>query len=229
MKTAVVSMPMGRLRAPRTTCRCLRRLLHDSEPYIEQLAMPICTPAFYESEAAARRYYYYVDMQGSLYLDEHTRKGVGTSLKDPKFLDFFFRRLRLRPSEVCPDARFPYLSLCGREANWVRAADTPVVFSDLVQDCAAADDDAAPTWSLQYAHSLRQPFEPAELRVCKDTGRLYHRLDGKESSCDYALIRSALAGRIAERLQLVGDDFEYSDGSGHARCLVPWLDSPTRH
>ena len=180
---------------------------------MEQLAIPLCTPAFYEAEAAARRYYYYVDMQGNLYLDEHKRKGVGTSLKDPRFLDFFFSRLQL-PETPPPDVRFPFLSPCGREANWVRSADTPIVFSDLIDDT-----------ELQFAHSLRQPFEPAALRICKSTGRLYHRLDRKKTSCEFALIRSALAGRIAERLQLVGDEFEYSDGpGGHARCLVPWLD-----
>jgi hypothetical protein len=46
-------------------------------------------------------------------------------------LAFFFKRLRLNDTDRYKD--FPYLSLCGRERNYVRCDDLPIVFTHVVQ------------------------------------------------------------------------------------------------
>ena len=59
-------------------------------------------------------------------------KNIATSLKSDKFLDFFFRQLgyntpRRRTGEVAfPE--YPFLSPCGKEKNYVKCADVPLVF-----------------------------------------------------------------------------------------------------
>ena len=62
-------------------------------------------------------------------------KNIATSLKSDKFLDFFFRQLgyntpRRRAGEVAfPE--YPFLSPCGKEKNYVKCADVPLVFHTL--------------------------------------------------------------------------------------------------
>jgi hypothetical protein len=63
--------------------------------------------------------------------------------KDPAFLAFFYNRLRRRPRSersLVKDeqgaiqgayAAYPFVSHCGREVNYVRAVDTPLVFTSL--------------------------------------------------------------------------------------------------
>jgi len=83
-----------------------------------------------------------------------------TSLKEPKFLDFFFRQLRVNDlGKYLPT--YQYLSPCGREMNFVRAADTGVVFNRMEGE------------SLVYAHNLRMSFQPSKLKISSE-GRVYH-------------------------------------------------------
>ena len=88
-------------------------------------------------------------------------KNIATSLKSPKFLDFFWRRLR--PAPVPPPSLdvgdYPYLSPCQGERNFVRAADKPVVFH------------AVEGGELIWGGELRQGFDPEMLAVSGRTGR----------------------------------------------------------
>lgn len=67
-------------------------------------------------------------------------KMVATSLKSAKFLDFFWRNLKpnkaIKPGSegerLHPD--YPWLSPCGKEMNFVKAADVPIVFHTLTHD-----------------------------------------------------------------------------------------------
>jgi len=55
--------------------------------------------------------------------------------KDVKFLDFFFSRLRPNDTGRLAD-RYPFVSPCGREMNYVAVEDVPVVFKTLTADGA---------------------------------------------------------------------------------------------
>lgn len=88
---------------------------------------------------------------------------MATCLKEPKFLNFFFKRLV--PNTLDEGAQYlpsyNYVSPCGRELNFVRAEDTGLVFQRLEEG------------QLFYAPALSVPFQPEQLCV-SDDGRLYH-------------------------------------------------------
>ena len=50
---------------------------------------------------------------------------------DKKFLEFFFKRVKQNTSG-CYESEFPYVSPCGRETNYIRCDDLPIVFSHLL-------------------------------------------------------------------------------------------------
>ena len=61
---------------------------------------------------------------------------------------------------------FPYLSLCGKERNYVRCEDMPIVFNDVIDDNL-----------LSYNHGSRfltVDFQPDKISMVPDTGRIYH-------------------------------------------------------
>ena len=103
-----------------------------------------------------REYFYDVDLRGQLFHD-------GTQLTEPRFLDFFFKRLRKNDTGRFPE--HPFLSPCAGELNFVRADDRPIVFHDLHTRRSGEE--------LVYAASLAVPFAPDQLRV-SPAGRLYH-------------------------------------------------------
>ncbi|MEQ9365296.1 MAG: DUF4505 family protein [Leptospirales bacterium] len=104
-----------------------------------------------------RNYFYEIDPAGYLYHD-------GTQLVDRAFLDFFFRRLRANSGGEARE--YPWVSPCGPEMNFVRAAGAPIVFDRLVAD--------GPQDMLGFNHtSLRVVFEPERLRVSPE-GALLH-------------------------------------------------------
>ena len=104
-----------------------------------------------------RRYFYEIDLNGSLYHDR-------TRLTDRAFLDFFFRQLRANTTGEEPG--YPWYSPCGVEWNFVRASETPIVFDRLH---AQSSHDI-----LGFNHtSLTVPFAPEQLRV-SEHGALYH-------------------------------------------------------
>ena len=102
--------------------------------------------------ALSRDYYYEVDDRGVLTLN-------GVVQDDPWFIDFFYRRLAPTASPHYPD--HPYVSRCGDEMNYLRAADTPIVFTQFDGE------------RLFYAHSLSVPFYPDRLTYNAD-GVLYY-------------------------------------------------------
>ena len=52
-------------------------------------------------------------------------------LTDKKFLEFFFKRVKLNTAGHY-ETEFPYISPCGRETNYIRCDDLPIVFSQLL-------------------------------------------------------------------------------------------------
>lgn len=137
-------------------------------------------------EPRIREYFYYIDHQGQLFLDDTKVKNFVTCFKDKQFLVFFFSRLRLNQSGRY-ERDFPFLSLCGRERNFLRCDDRPVVFTHLLQ--GASDSEL-----LSYgggAEKLTVPFQPEALYMHPISGRVYHPCS--EQTGGVGLVRSALA------------------------------------
>jgi hypothetical protein len=99
-----------------------------------------------------RDYYYELSERGVLTVD-------GNVQDDPWFLDFFFRRIA--PTADKHYSEFPYVCRCGDEMNYLKPADTPIVYHGLVDD------------RLLYGASLFVNFNQHKLAV-SDQGVLYH-------------------------------------------------------
>ena len=136
--------------------------------------------------APAREYFYDVDLFGRLLHD-------GGELTEPRFLDFFFKRLR--PNDTGRFGDYPFLSPCAGELNFVRAVDRPIVFRRLNGD------------KLVYAATLTFFFEPGALRVSAG-GRLYHPAPVGE----VGLLHSHLALQLGERIRQQGAHYVLQQG-----------------
>ncbi|XP_028823715.1 UPF0598 protein C8orf82 homolog [Denticeps clupeoides] len=140
-------------------------------------------------EPRVREYFYYVDHQGQLFLDDTKVKNFVTCFKDQEFLVFFFSRLAANASGRYQHD-FPFLSLCGRERNFLRCDDLPVVFTHLL---AGAGPER-----LSYCGGgpkLNVPFRPESLFIQPINGRLYH--PGPQSGGGIGLVRSSLAYQLS--------------------------------
>ncbi|XP_071342632.1 UPF0598 protein C8orf82 homolog [Trachinotus anak] len=140
-----------------------------------------------------REYFYYIDHQGQLFLDDTKVKNFVTCFKDTQFLVFFFSRLRSNQSGRYEED-FPFLSLCGRERNFLRCDDRPVVFTHLLQTPAGPQGTVGDQEQLSYcggAEKLSVPFRPEALYMHPASGRVYHPCS--ERSGGVGLVRSALA------------------------------------
>lgn len=135
-------------------------------------------------------------------------KNFTTCFKDPQFLVMFFSRLRPNRSGRY-EASFPFLSLCGRERNFLRCEDRPVVFTHLLAAGPAPQ-------RLSYCgggEALAVPFEPARLLPLATNGRLYH--PAPERAGGVGLVRSALAFELSAC-------FEYAPGAPELPSHVRW-------
>lgn len=99
-----------------------------------------------------RDFYYDLSDRGVLTLD-------GAVHDDPWFCDFMFRRLAPTANPDYPE--YPYVCRCGDEMNYVRPADTPIVFTGF---------DGS---RLRYGATLSIPFAPETLTYSAE-GVLYH-------------------------------------------------------
>lgn len=132
-----------------------------------------------------RDYYYSIDVYGSLALD-------GMIQTDPWFVDFFFRRLAPTANPLYPD--FPFVSRCGDEMNYLKPADTPIVYTgyDGVR--------------LYYAHSLNVLFHPSRLSYSHE-GILYHAAPVG----NVARLVPQVAMEIAKHIMPWGPWYAYND------------------
>ena len=97
-------------------------------------------------------------------------KNFTSCYKEQHFLKFFFKRLKKNDSLRYAED-FPYLSLCGKERNFVRCDDDiPIVFTEIIEQ-----DTDEPL--LSYNHGSRfltVPFEPQKICMMPTSGRIYH-------------------------------------------------------
>lgn len=66
-----------------------------------------------------------------LFLDDAKMKNFTSCFKEKQFLRFFFNRLKVNDLKRY-QKDFPYLSPCGRERNFIRCDDTPIVFTHIL-------------------------------------------------------------------------------------------------
>ena len=183
-----------------------KRLYSAKVVYIDDWYRKITKPKeFYDqfSNESPRRYFYNIDLQGRLFLEETSPKNVATSIKDNKFLDFFFSRIRkanqtelsfLRDQNAQDD--YPFVSRCGAETNYIRPASTPIVFHSLVNG------------TLFYGGSLRVPFESDRLAVSKNSGKFYYRIphgNGKQNAptkMEYGLICTSIGVALSNKISV---------------------------
>mmetsp|Transcript_14608 Transcript_14608/g.20877 ORF Transcript_14608/g.20877 Transcript_14608/m.20877 type:complete len:287 (-) Transcript_14608:1872-2732(-) len=180
--------------------------------------------SFYADHSAIGRrrkcYFYSIDLQGRVFLEDILPKNLATSLKDTKFLDVFFRNIRRIDSKDIHylssyDAKkdYPYVSPCGIEMNYIRPADTPIVFHLLKEICmvSTSNPNKSIIQQLCFAGSLTQEFSPTMLAISKRTGKIYHQLSSDQDfpitslhklqdHHQYGLLKSSLAISISENL-----------------------------
>lgn len=116
-------------------------------------------------------------------------KNFTSCIKEKKFLRFFFNRLGKNKTERYPE--FPYLSICGKERNFVRCDDYPIVFTHVFNQPSTEGEG---TLHLAYNHAadlLSLAFEPHKTVMFPSTGRVYHPAPEKVGGI--GLIRSNLA------------------------------------
>ncbi|XP_026468529.1 UPF0598 protein CG30010-like, partial [Ctenocephalides felis] len=156
-----------------------------------------------------REYFYYIDHQGMLFLDDSKMKNFTSCFKDKDFLVFFFKRLRKNTTDRYKE--FPYLSLCGREKNYVRCDDLPIVYTHVLPI-----ENQEKQYLLSYAHAgplLTEKFEPNKIYMCPKSGRVYHPAHEKVGSI--GLIRSKLAIEFSKY-------FEFKNGEENPPTHFTW-------
>ncbi|XP_075067705.1 UPF0598 protein C8orf82 homolog [Mixophyes fleayi] len=148
-------------------------------------------------EPRVREYFYYIDHQGQLFLDDMKVKNFITCFKDKQFLVFFFKQVQRNKSGRYEE-HFPYMSPCGRERNYIRCDDRPLVFTHLL--C----DESSGVQRLSYCgggDKLVVRFEPEKLVMLPDNGRVYH--PAPEKSGGVGLVKSSLAFELSPCFQFV--------------------------
>lgn len=87
---------------------------------------------------------------------------------------------------------FPYISPCGRERNYIRCDDRPVVFTHLLSD------EGSGAQHLSYCgggDKLAVGFEPEKLVMLPENGRVYH--PAPEKAGGVGLVKSSLAFELS--------------------------------
>eukprot|EP00924_Labyrinthula_sp_SR-Ha-C_P014355 snap_masked-scaffold_20-processed-gene-3.4-mRNA-1 protein AED:0.43 eAED:0.44 QI:0/0/0/1/1/1/2/0/212 len=164
---------------------------------------------FYESQALKKNYFYHIDLQGRLFLEDILPKNVATSLKAENFLKFFYSNLR--PNDIDKFLDYDFISPCGKEMNFIRPADTPIVFTELKGN------------QLFFTNRLfNSLFDPSKIHICSSTFRVYHPLiEHTDSSLPKKLLKNfdkelcLLSSHLAVE---VGKNFIEVDGEFFYRC-----------
>ncbi|KAK2702190.1 hypothetical protein QYM36_002587 [Artemia franciscana] len=143
-----------------------------------------------------------------LFLDDARIKNFTSCYKDKTFLKFFFSRIRINETGCHED--FPYISPCGRERNYIRCDDLPIVFTHLIYK------DANPYLTYGLAgDDLCVKFNPNELTMYPDSGRVYH--PGLEDLNGVGLVCSNLAIEFSKY-------FEFENGEESLPTHFRWND-----
>ncbi|KAK3855275.1 hypothetical protein Pcinc_038311 [Petrolisthes cinctipes] len=130
-------------------------------------------------------------------------RGVSENvILNKKFLAFLMSRVCVNETGRYP--HFPFLSLCGRERNYIRCDDLPYVFTHVIEGKTEGEEGQ---YYLTYNHAgnaLTMPFQPSEICMEVGTGRVYHPAPPRVGGV--GLLRSKLAIQLAPHFLFHGDD-----------------------
>lgn len=188
------------------TLRCLlSRQCHSSPentPYVQGQS----------PEKRVREYFYYIDHQGMLFLDDARMKNFTSCFKEKKFLKFFFSQIKLNKTDRYKE--FPFLSPCGRERNFIRCDDLPCVFTHLI----LKDTPSGKEEHLSFGNAgdlMTVPFQPSEICMQIETGRVYH--PAPERFGGVGLVKSKLAIQLSNH-------FVFTNDEDHPPTHIQWKD-----
>jgi len=115
------------------------------------------------------------------------------------------------------------MSPCGREKNYIRCDDLPIVYTHLISE-KNEDSSVAPQAYLSYGYAgdkLKVPFHPEKLYMHPETGRVYH--PGPDKVGGVGLIKSKLAIELSQNFMYENDD---DDDLSPSHYL--WHDKPVK-
>ncbi|CAF0718969.1 unnamed protein product [Brachionus calyciflorus] len=178
----------------------------------------------YVENEKTREYFYFIDHQGQLFLDDTKIKNFTSCYKEKKFLEFFFRKLRNNKTDRY-NKKFPFISYCGLERNYLNCDDLPFVVTllDEANGLIQLNQINSSNWSFR--------FDPKNLFHNQKNGRLYYLFQGQEIvkhnemcgndprrmnhldnlPCRVALVKSEISLRLMEKVQIDNGElkFEY--------------------
>lgn len=137
-------------------------------------------------------------MYFQLFLDDARMKNFTSCFKEKKFLEFFFKRIRPNNTSRYRED-FPFLSLCGRERNFIRCDDVPIVYTNLILKNNETH--------LSYGYAgelLSTAFLPGKVYMLPLTGRVYHPTDDKYGGV--GLIKSKLAIELSKNFEFLNGE-----------------------
>ena len=145
-----------------------------------------------------REYFYTIDNRGNLIHDD-------SIIDDGEYIDFFYRQLRDNATGNHQD--YPFVSHCGREKNYAKAEDTPIVFHHLENGC------------LTYADSLTVEFSREKLRFSHH-GILYH----EAPVGGYGRLIPQVAMEISKYIQPFGNYYSYQSEADKFSWIIEPLE-----
>ena len=162
------------------------------------------------ADKKTREYFYYIDHQGQLFLDDARIKNFTSCFKEKIFLEFFFTRVKVNDTGHY-EKEFPYISPCGRERNYINCDDLPVVFTRILPPKCDGQKEL-----LTYCGAgelLTFPFQPEKIVMLPESGRVYH--PGPEKMCGVGLVKSSLAIELSRY-------FDFTNGEGQPPTHFTW-------
>lgn len=137
-------------------------------------------------------------------------KNFTSCFKEKKFLEFFFNRIRQNKTGRYEE-EFPYVSPCGRERNYIRCDDVPIVYTHVIKK------DQSEKHFLTYGYAgdlLVTEFIPQKIYMLPKSGRVYHPTEEKYGGI--GLIRSKLAIELSK-------NFEFAKGEVSPPTHFTWM------
>ncbi|VVC35205.1 Hypothetical protein CINCED_3A019532 [Cinara cedri] len=137
-------------------------------------------------------------------------KNFTAAYKEKDFLVFFFKRLKQNTTDRYRE-HFPWISLCGRERNFIRCDDYPIVFNEIIK----ADDG-----NFLFCHNYAGPnltvlFQPNKLWMDVENGRVYRPANEQHGSI--GLVSSKTAIELSKM-------FIYADMDSYIPTHFVWYD-----
>ncbi len=153
-----------------------------------------------------------------MFLDDAKIKNFTSCYKEQKFLDFFFKNLRIAETQR-HNEDFKFVSNCGREKNYLKCDDLPFVATHLDEsnDLLQINNLRSAEWSLK--------FDPTNLVFNTVNGRLYYFFEDKYKQldqtnglkrkhrfeklpCKMCLIKSNISIKLMSKLKQIDENID---------------------